>query len=80
MINQSKFLYINSKKYTVLKQVDDKFLLENDLKLKVHNINQNRSTGVLYEDKIGQNVVVSISKKIKYIGDDKKWKVMLKAN
>lgn len=71
MINQSNFLYINSKKYTVLKQVDDKFLFENDLKLKVHNINQNRSTGVLYENKIGQNVVVSVSKKIKYIGDEK---------
>ena len=72
MINQSTHLYINSKKYTVLKQVDNKFLLEDNLKLKVDNVNNNRSTGVLYENKIGQNVIVSVDKKIKYIGDDKK--------
>ena len=68
MISQSSHLYINSKKYTVLKQLENKFLLEDNLKLKVDNVNNNRSTGVLYENKIGQNVIVSVDKK-KYIGD-----------
>lgn len=72
MINQSNVLYINNKKHQVLKQVDNKFLLENDKRLIVHNINQNRSTGVIYENKVGSNVIVSVNKKIKYIGDDKK--------
>ena len=72
MINNSTTLYINSKKHKVLKQLENKFLLEDNLKLKVDNVNNNRSTGVLYENKIGQNVIVSVDKKIKYIGDDKK--------
>ena len=69
MISQSTHLYINNKKYTVLKQLENKFLLEDNLKLKVDNVNNNRSTGVLYENKIGQNVIVSVDKKIKYTGD-----------
>ena len=71
MINNSTTLYINSKKHKVLKQLENKFLLEDNLKLKVDNVNNNRSTGVLYENKIEQNVIVSVDKK-KYIGDDKK--------
>ncbi len=71
MIKNSTTLYINSKKYKVLKQVDNKFLLEDNLKLKVDNVNNNRSTGVLVENKIGQNIIVSVDKK-KYIGDDEK--------
>ncbi len=63
MIKNSTTLYINSKKYKVLKQVDNKFLLEDNLKLKVDNVNNNRSTGVLVENKIGQNIIVSVDKK-----------------
>lgn len=72
MINQSKHLYINSKKYTVLKQVDNKFLLELDqeqYKLTVGNINNNRAFGVLYTVKNKENVIVQTKKEFKYIGD-----------
>ncbi len=69
MIKNSTTLYINSKKHKVLKQLENKFLLEDNLKLKVDNVNNNRSTGVLVENKIGQNVIVSVDKKTKYIGD-----------
>ena len=81
MINQSKHLYINSKKYTVLKQVDNKFLLEleqEQYKLIVGNINNNRAFGVLYTGKNKENVIVQTKKEFKYIGDimneAKKWK------
>ena len=78
MINQSKHLYINSKKYTVLKQVDNKFLLESkgkQYRLKVGNINNNKAFGVLEKEK----VIVQTKKEFKYIGDimaekENKWK------
>ena len=80
MISQSTHLYINSKKYTVLKQVDNKFLLELDneqYKLTVGNINNNRAFGVLYAGKEKENVIVQTKKEFKYIGDimkeKKKW-------
>ena len=74
MIKNSSVLYINSTKHQVLKQVDNKFLLDYDKRLIVHDVNQNRSTGILYVNKVVERVIVSTVKKIKYIGDDKKWK------
>ena len=72
MIKNSSVLYINSTKHQVLKQVDNKFLLDYDKRLIVHDVNQNRSTGILYVNKVVERVIVSTVKKIKYIGDDKK--------
>ena len=72
MINQSTHLYINNKKYTVLKQVENKFLLELDnekFRLIVGNINNNRAFGVLYTGKEKENVIVQTKKEFKYIGD-----------
>ena len=72
MINQSTHLYINNKKYTVLKQVDNKFLLELDneqYKLVVGNINNNRAFGMLYTGKEKQEVRVKTKIEFKYIGD-----------
>ena len=72
MINQSTHLYIDNKKYTVLKQVENKFLLELDneqYRLIVGNINNNRAFGVLYTGKEKQNVIVQTKKEFKYIGD-----------
>lgn len=60
MIKNSTVLYINNKKYNVIKQIDNKFLLEDNLKLKVNNINQNRSTGILYDGKQVKNVIVNV--------------------
>ena len=80
MINQSTHLYINNEKYTVLKQVDNKFLLElenEQFRLSVGNINNNRAFGVLYTGKEKQEVRVQTKKEFKYIGDilkeKKKW-------
>ena len=82
MISQSTHLYINNKKYTVLKQVDNKFLLELEgiqYKLSVGNINNNRAFGMLYTGKEKQEVRVQTKKEFKYIGDilkekeKKKW-------
>ena len=72
MINQSTHLYINNKKYTVLKQVENKFLLELDneqFRLIVGNINNNRAFGVLYTGKEKENVIVQTKREFKYIGD-----------
>ena len=72
MINQSTHLYINNKKYTVLKQVDNKFLLELEgmqYKLSVGNINNNRAFGMLYTGKEKENVIVQTKREFKYIGD-----------
>ena len=72
MIKNSTTLYINSKKYTVLKQVDNKLLLELDNKqfrLIVGNINNNRAFGMLYTGKEKQNVIVQTKIEFKYIGD-----------
>ena len=72
MISQSTHLYINNKKYTVLKQVDNKFLLElenEQFRLSVGNINNNRAFGVLYTGKEKQEVRVQTKKEFKYIGD-----------
>ena len=72
MINQSMHLYIDNKKYTVLKQVDNKFLLElenEQFRLIVGNINNNRAFGVLYTGKEKENVIVQTKKEFKYIGD-----------
>ena len=72
MINQSMHLYINNKKYTVLKQVDNKFLLELDneqFRLIVGNINNNRAFGVLYTGKEKEEVRVQTKREFKYIGD-----------
>ncbi len=72
IINQSTHLYINSKKYTVLKQVDNKFLLELDneqFRLIVGNINNNRAFGVLYTGKEKKEVRVQTKIEFKYIGD-----------
>ena len=72
MINQSTHLYINNKKYKVLKQVDNKLLLELDNKqfrLIVGNINNNRAFGMLYTGKEKQNVIVQTKIEFKYIGD-----------
>lgn len=72
MINQSTHLYINNKKYTVLKQVENKFLLELDneqFRLIVGNINNNRAFGMLYTGKEKQEVRVQTKKEFKYIGD-----------
>ena len=72
MINQSTHLYINNEKYTVLKQVDNKFLLElenEQFRLSVGNINNNRAFGVLYTGKEKQEVRVQTKKEFKYIGD-----------
>ena len=81
MIKNSTTLYINSKKYTVLKRVDNKFLLELDneqYKLSVGNINNNRAFGMLYTGKEKEEVRVQTKKEFKYIGDileeKKKWK------
>ncbi len=80
MISQSTHLYINNKKYKVLKQVDNKFLLELDneqYRLIVGNINNNRAFGMLYTGKEKENVIVQTKKEFKYIGDimkeGKKW-------
>ena len=80
MIKNSTSLYINSKKYTVLKQVENKFLLELDneqYRLIVGNINNNRAFGVLYTGKNKENVIVQTKREFKYIGDilkeKKKW-------
>ena len=80
MIKNSTSLYINSKKYTVLKQVENKFLLELDneqYRLIVGNINNNRAFGVLYTGKEKENVIVQTKREFKYIGDilkeKKKW-------
>ena len=80
MISQSTHLYINSKKYKVLKQVENKFLLELDneqFRLIVGNINNNRAFGVLYTGKEKEEVRVQTKKEFKYIGDileeKKKW-------
>ncbi len=72
MIKNSTTLYINSKKYTVLKQVDNKFLLELDneqYKLVVGNINNNRAFGMLYTGKEKKKVRVQTKIEFKYIGD-----------
>lgn len=72
MISKSTHLYINNKKYTVLKQVENKFLLELDneqFRLIVGNINNNRAFGVLYTGKEKENVIVQTKKEFKYIGD-----------
>ncbi len=72
MIRKSTHLYINSKKYTVLKQVDNKFLLELDneqYKLSVGNINNNRAFGMLYTGKEKKKVRVQTKIEFKYIGD-----------
>ena len=72
MINQSMHLYINNEKYTVLKQVDNKFLLELDneqFRLIVGNINNNRAFGMLYTGKEKQEVRVQTKREFKYIGD-----------
>ena len=72
MIKNSTSLYINSKKYTVLKQVENKFLLELDneqYRLIVGNINNNRAFGMLYTGKEKENVIVQTKKEFKYIGD-----------
>lgn len=72
MIKNSTTLYINSKKYTVLKQVDNKFLLELDneqYKLVVGNINNNRAFGMLYTGKEKQEVRVQTKIEFKYIGN-----------
>ena len=72
MISQSTHLYINNKKYTVLKQVENKFLLELDneqYRLIVGNINNNRAFGVLYTGKEKQEVRVQTKIEFKYIGD-----------
>ena len=81
MINQSMHLYINNKKYTVLKQVDNKFLLElenEQFRLIVGNINNNRAFGMLYTGKEKEEVRVQTKREFKYIGDilkeKKKWK------
>ena len=81
MISQSTHLYINNKKYKVLKQVDNKFLLELDneqYRLIVGNINNNRAFGMLYTGKEKQEVRVQTKIEFKYIGDileeKKKWK------
>ena len=81
MISQSTHLYINSKKYKVLKQVENKFLLELDneqFRLIVGNINNNRAFGMLYTGKEKQEVRVQTKREFKYIGDilnekEKKW-------
>ena len=72
MISQSTHLYINNEKYTVLKQVDNKFLLELEgiqYKLSVGNINNNRAFGMLYTGKEKQEVRVQTKREFKYIGD-----------
>ncbi len=72
MINQSTHLYIDNKKYKVLKQVENKFLLELDneqFRLIVGNINNNRAFGMLYTGKEKQEVRVQTKKEFKYIGD-----------
>ena len=72
MIKNSTTLYINSKKYTVLKQVENKFLLELDneqYRLIVGNINNNRAFGMLYTGKNKENVIVQTKREFKYIGD-----------
>lgn len=72
MIKNSTTLYINSKKYKVLKQVENKFLLELDneqFRLIVGNINNNRAFGVLYTGKEKEIVIVQTKIEFKYIGD-----------
>ena len=83
MISKSSYLYINYKKYTVLKQVDNKFLLELEgieYKLIVGNINNNKAFGVLYTGKDKENVIVQTKKEFKYIGDIMKEKEKEKKN
>ena len=72
MIKNSTILYINNKKYTVLKQVDNKFLLELDneqFRLIVGNINNNRAFGMLYTGNERKEVRVQTKIEFKYIGD-----------
>ena len=44
------------------------------VKYSFENLNKDTICFEDVENKIWQNVIVSVDKKIKYIGDDKKWK------
>ena len=44
------------------------------VKYNFENLNKDTICFEDVENKIWQNVIVSVDKKIKYIGDDKKWK------
>ena len=44
------------------------------VKYSFENLNKDTICFEDVENKIWQNVIVSVYKKIKYIGDDKKWK------
>ena len=44
------------------------------VKYSFENLNKDTICFEDVENKIWQNVIISVDKKIKYIGDDKKWK------
>ena len=50
------------------------------VKYSFENLNKDTICFEDVENKIWQNVIVSVDKKIKYIGDGNKWKEILKAS